>query len=108
MTPYEAHTIANNAFDAAGVKRVRSQMLYNYTSGKLNKGEKPLIRFTREAGVDADDLQRWIKSYIAKKIATNDKIVDIAKARKWVRENATSDVELDESVVSTDDGYALN
>lgn len=69
MTPYAAAKIVNAELKKRGIKPIPPQMMYNYTSAKLNEGKKPLIAFTRENGVDADDLQRWLKSYIAKKLS---------------------------------------
>lgn len=78
-TPYEAHKIANQVFAENGIKSIPPQMLYNYTSAKLNAGKKPLIKYDRKSGVDAEDLQRWIKSYVAKKLATSTEEVEASK-----------------------------
>ena len=76
LTPYAAWKIANAAILEAGLKGIPSQMLYNYTSGKLNKGERPLIAFTHEGGVDREDLQRWLKAYLTKKAGARATVAD--------------------------------
>ena len=70
LTPYAAAKIVNAALEAADIKRIPPQMMYNYTTAKVNAGKKPLIKFTLEEGVDREDLERWVKSYIAKKTVT--------------------------------------
>jgi len=67
LTPYAAWKIANARIVAAGLPAIRPQMLYNYTSGKVNKGERPLIKWNATDGVDREDLQRWLTSYISTK-----------------------------------------
>lgn len=70
MTPYAAAKIVNAELKKRGIKTIPPQMMYNYTSAKLNEGKRCLIKFDLENGVDADDLQRWLKQYIAKKLET--------------------------------------
>lgn len=67
LTPYAAAKVANVAIEEAGLKAIPPQMMYNYTTAKVNAGKKPLIKFSLEDGVDRDDLQRWVTNYIAKK-----------------------------------------
>jgi len=74
LTPYGAHKIANAVFAEHGIKSVPPQMLYNYTTGQLRKGKKPLIKFSSEAGVDREDLDRWVAGYVAKKAAAATKV----------------------------------
>jgi len=74
LTPYGAHKLVNAAFAEAGLKAVPPQMLYNYTTGQLRKGKKPMIAYTPETGVDREDLQRWVDAYIAKKVAAATKV----------------------------------
>jgi hypothetical protein len=67
LTPYKAAKAVNEALKEAGIdKVVPPQMMYNYTSSRVNKGKKPLIKFDIEKGVDQKDLERWTKSYIEK------------------------------------------
>lgn len=70
LTPYAAAKLANAALDEAGLKRIPPQMMYNYTTAKVNAGKKPLIKFSIEEGVDREDFDRWLKAYIAKKTNT--------------------------------------
>ena len=76
MTPYEAAKIVNAELKKRGIKMIPPQMMYNYTTAKLNAGKRPLIKFDLENGVDADDLQRWLKNYISKKLASVDVQLD--------------------------------
>jgi hypothetical protein len=67
LTPYKAAKFVNEQLEKAGLeKKVPPQMLYNYTSSRLNAGKKPLIAYTIEKGVDQKDLERWTKAYIEK------------------------------------------
>jgi len=67
LTPWGAHLLVNAVLRAEGIKEIPPQMMYNYTSSKYNKGEKPLIKFTPEDGVDRDALEAWLNRYVAKK-----------------------------------------
>ena len=70
MTPYGAHTFVNDSLKAAGLdKRIPPQMMYNYTKGRINAGKAPFIKYDDKTGVDRADLERWTKSYVAKKVA---------------------------------------
>jgi len=67
VTPYAAAKIVNAALKEAGLtKVVPPQMMYNYTTARLNAGKKPLIAYSLETGVDTVALEGWIESYIAK------------------------------------------
>lgn len=71
LTPYQAHNLVNAALEAAGLPdRIPPQMMYNYTTGKLRAGKKPLIAYTPEGGVDRAAFEAWLARYIAKKTAT--------------------------------------
>jgi hypothetical protein len=69
VTPYAAHTFVNERLAEAGLKAIRPQMMYNYTSQRLAQGKVPFIAFTPEQGVDLESLEAWTKKYIAKKVA---------------------------------------
>lgn len=72
LTPYAAAKIVNEQLEKAGVdKKVPPQMLYNYTTGRLNAGKTPLIAFALETGVDRKDLDKWTKTYVAKCVAAS-------------------------------------
>jgi 2-keto-3-deoxy-6-phosphogluconate aldolase len=66
ITPYAAAKIANAVFAAEGMKVIPPQMMYNYTTARLNKGKAPYIAFTLEGGVDQEDLNRWIAARVLK------------------------------------------
>lgn len=69
LTPYAATKLANVVIEEAGLKAIPPQMMYNYTTAKVNAGKKPLIKFSLEEGVDREDLERWVKSYVERKLA---------------------------------------
>jgi len=68
VTPYAAHKLVNAELAAADLPAIRPQMMYNYTSGRVAQGKAPFIAFDEATGVDVDDLARWTKKYIAKKV----------------------------------------
>ena len=70
MTPYAAAKVVNAALTEAGLKEVPPQMLYNYTSARVNAGKEPFIKYDKKTNtVDEVDLQRWMKTYIEKRNA---------------------------------------
>lgn len=77
FTPYGASKLANTVlaemFAEAGAefKPLPPQMFYNYTTARVNKGQKPLIPMNGTAGkIVLSDLQAWIEKYAAKKLNT--------------------------------------
>jgi len=82
LTPYAAHVVANELFRAAGLAEIRPQMVYNYTTGQLNKGKKAIIPtelVAREGGgkqvrVRRSAVAAWAEGYIARKQANADKV----------------------------------
>ena len=77
FTPYGAAKLANTVlaemFAEAGAefKPLPPQMFYNYTTARMNKGQKPLIPMNGAAGkIVLSDLQAWIEKYAAKKLNT--------------------------------------
>lgn len=67
LTPYEAAKRVNVELDKHNLKRIPSQMMYNYTYAKLAKSEKPIIKCSRESGIDEQDFARWLHNYLVKK-----------------------------------------
>jgi hypothetical protein len=68
LTPYAAHTLVNEVLTAAELPTIRPQMMYNYTSGRTNKGKAPLIEYNADTNeVDVEDLKRWTNEYLVKK-----------------------------------------
>lgn len=73
MTPYAAAKFVNAELEKAGLtKRIPPQMMYNYTTARVNAGKNPLIAYDPKKGVDENDLARWTKAYIAKQATTVD------------------------------------
>ena len=83
MTPYKAARFVNAALTKAGLeKQLPPQMMYNYTTGRINKGKAPLIeveavettntrgeRITQHQ-IKAEALNTWLEGYLAKQVAT--------------------------------------
>jgi hypothetical protein len=67
FTPYAAAKVVNAALAEVGLQAIPPQMMYNYTTARVNAGKEPLIAFTPEEGIDRDALAAWIAKYIAKK-----------------------------------------
>jgi hypothetical protein len=73
-TPYAAANIVNAALVEAGVdKKVPPQMMYNYTSARINKGKLPLIPATQDENgkvmIPEEGLVEWTAKYVRKQIA---------------------------------------
>lgn len=67
LSPYGAAKLVNTALESAGLtKRIPPQMMYNYTTARVNAGKAPFIKWDAKNGVDRTDLERWTKAYVAK------------------------------------------
>lgn len=67
VTPYKAAKLVNEKLTEDGIEKViPAQMMYNYTTARLNKGTKPLITSTLEHGVSVEGLGEWYTKYSAK------------------------------------------
>lgn len=80
VTPYAASKLVNAILDENNIKRIPPQMMYNYTTAKVNAGKNPLIAFTIEKGVEVKDLERWTKKYVEKKLAATVTVEDTETA----------------------------
>ncbi len=70
ITPYKAAKFVNEELKKNGIDKViPPQMIYNYTSARVNDGKKPFIKYDIENGVDEESLNEWTTKYIAKQIA---------------------------------------
>ena len=66
ITPYAAHLLVNAALREAGVAKViPPQMMYNYTTGRLNKNKLPLIACV-DGRITTDGLATWLAKYLVK------------------------------------------
>ena len=72
LTPYKAAKFVNEKLTEAGLKNIPPQMMYNYTTARLNADKEPLIKYTLEGGVDVKSLDEWTAKYIAKKLAVTE------------------------------------
>jgi hypothetical protein len=67
VTPYAAHKIVNQALKQAGLTKViPPQMMYNYTSGRINKGKTPYIECDKQGLVLLTSLESWLEGYLIK------------------------------------------
>lgn len=71
LTPYKAAAFVNAQLEKAGLgKRIPPQMMYNYTTARVNAGKKPLIEFDAKRGnVDEAALKVWTTAYVNKQKA---------------------------------------
>lgn len=71
VTPYAAAKLVNAALEAAHLsKRIPPQMMYNYTTARVNKGKAPFIQVDEKGLVLVSSLNEWIEKYVAKQVAT--------------------------------------
>jgi hypothetical protein len=97
LTPYGAAKLVNARLEAEGLaKRVRPQMMHNYTYARIDAGEKPLIAASRETGVDREDLDRWFNQYLAKQFAA---LQEASEVDEESVEDEASEVSEDEEQV---------
>jgi hypothetical protein len=68
LTPYAAHNIVNALLVEAGCKPVPPQMMYNYTTSKLRKGQKASWDYTPETGVNVTKFKAWAVEYTASRV----------------------------------------
>ena len=68
ITPYGAAKIVNNELDKHSLKRIPPQMMYNYTTARINAKKKPFIEVDEKGLVKIDSLNDWLKKYIEKRI----------------------------------------
>ena len=90
LTPYAATKIVNEALAQAELAPIVPQMLYNYTTARLNKGKAPIIAYTLETGVDMDSLLEWVSKYITKKTVGS---ATLKVTVEVVTEDVTEDVD---------------
>jgi hypothetical protein len=73
LTAYKAAQVVNAALAEAGLdSTIPAQMMYNYTTARLRKGQKPLIPTITVDGkvfIEAEGFAKWLGTYISKKVA---------------------------------------
>ena len=69
FTPYGAAKFVNQVLTEAGLPSIPPQMMYNYTTARLNKGKAPLIQTDEKGLVVVSALNEWIEKYVAKQVA---------------------------------------
>lgn len=67
MTPYAAAKVVNATFEANGSdKRIPSQMMYNYTRARINKGKASFITVDENGLITPEGLNEWMVKYFKK------------------------------------------
>ena len=67
VTPYGAAKLVNNALAEMGIdKKIPSQMMYNYTTARINAGKNPFIELTEDGFIVMESLEAWMTKYVAK------------------------------------------
>jgi hypothetical protein len=70
FTPYAAAKVVNAALAEAGIaKPIPPQMMYNYTIARIKDGKAPFIEWNEKDGVVRESLEKWIVTYVAKRVA---------------------------------------
>jgi hypothetical protein len=70
LTPYKAAGVANVLIERAGLKKIPPQMVYNYTTQRINSDKTPLIPVEVVDGqvrISDTVITVWAQQYIAKK-----------------------------------------
>ena len=67
FTPYDAAKFVNQVLTEAGLPSVPPQMMYNYTTARINKGKAPLIKCDASGAIKPEDLLEWLAKYLEKK-----------------------------------------
>jgi hypothetical protein len=69
VSPYKAAGIVNGWLEEDGHDRkLPPQMFYNYTTGQIKKGRKPLIEIDSDNKISLEVLTAWYEKYVAKNI----------------------------------------
>ena len=67
LTAYAAAKAVNAVFEAHGLeKRIPTQMMYNYTTARVNAKKEPFIAVTDDGRISAEGLKTWMTKYFAK------------------------------------------
>lgn len=67
LTAYKAAKTVNDIYEKNGSdKRIPTQMMYNYTTARINAKKEPFIKVLGNGKIDEDDLHRWMVTYFAK------------------------------------------
>lgn len=67
LTPYAASKFVNQVLTEAGLPSIPPQMMYNYTTARLNKGKAPLIKCDMSGAITQESLLEWLTKYLEKK-----------------------------------------
>jgi len=95
FTQYSAASVVNGILEDLGIDKVLPpQMFYNYTSGQINKGKKPMIPVVTVDGkvrITNDDLFVWVEKYLNKNHKVS--LADLAKdTEEDLEENVEEEV----------------
>ena len=67
FTPYGAAKFVNQVLTEAGLPSIPPQMMYNYTTARINKGKAPLIKCDASGAITLENLLEWLAKYLEKK-----------------------------------------
>lgn len=68
LTPYAAAKAVNAALEALGhASRIPTQMMYNYTTARLNAKKSPFVPVKDNGRIDPVGLVEWMVKYLSKK-----------------------------------------
>ena len=66
-SPYQAAKLINAVLAEANLPSIPPQMMYNYTTARLNKGKAPLIKCDASGAITLESLLEWLAKYLEKK-----------------------------------------
>ena len=67
LTPYAAAKIVNAVCSKHDLKNVPTQMMYNYTTARLNAKKASFIEVDKDGRITESGLNTWMTKYFAKK-----------------------------------------
>lgn len=85
VTGFQFHKIVNARLEKDGImtldkktnkmvqKRIPPQMIYNYTTGRINKGKTPFIPLNDHGFIDMKVGLEWLEKYLTKLVARTSK-----------------------------------
>lgn len=67
LTPYAAAKTVNAVYEKNGSdKRIPTQMMYNYTTARINAKKNPFIPTMSDGKIDPAGLHEWMVKYFGK------------------------------------------
>ena len=66
-SPYQAAKLINAVLAEANLPSIPPQMMYNYTTARLNAGKNAFIEVDKDGRITESGLNTWMTKYFAKK-----------------------------------------